>query len=336
MAELHATGRVKRNYHRIDPDDELAKGGCHLRPDGDLRPCLGAHLKHYKSLNVHDQRSTLAAFANRWFATAGRRKPRPAITGNDASPPKTAMPTTTNETRAESPDHGNANTTTITTTVTEARVEATADGEAIHHQGSHGGMNFDLHEKNECRCGQTEPSGPHIIWTCSAYHEQRAARDLASPHHRAEERLLVPCISQYTGPCRPPDHDKERATRRTDLANTIVQRMDNLDSLYLATGGSYKDGVAASAITMDHCGWTITITNEEASSFIAEIAALKLLLEANIEATTLGARGHITAYVDCTAALDMCSGRPTSMTRHDRFRLTRRPWTQRSSAPTSG
>lgn len=55
--ELRATPRVRRNYHRIDPDDELAKGGYHRRSDGDLGPCLGAPLKHYQSLNAHDQRS---------------------------------------------------------------------------------------------------------------------------------------------------------------------------------------------------------------------------------------------------------------------------------------
>ena len=164
-----------------------------------------------------------------------------------------------------------------------------------------------------CACGLEAPSRPHLTWNCDALTPLAVLAQL--PDTRAGERLFAAEVPDY-----PPAMGQEpRSVQAPALATHLDEAFEHLvriqaeeHGLLLATDGSSKCDVGASAVVTCDAVFTTSDDSEDQSAFTCELKALQLLSCALLQLTSFSRR-RLFVLSDCQSALAAVA-RPTHCT----------------------
>ena len=154
-----------------------------------------------------------------------------------------------------------------------------------------------------CACGLEAPSRPHLTWNCDALTPLAVLAQL--PNTRAGERLFAAEVPDY-----PPAMGQEpRSVQAPALATHLDAAFEHLvriqaeeHGLLLATDGSSKCDVGASAVVTSDAVFTTSDDSEDQSAFTCELKALQLLSCALLQLTSFSRR-RLFVLCDCQSAL---------------------------------
>ena len=161
-------------------------------------------------------------------------------------------------------------------------------------------------EAAKCMCGKLFPSRAHLMWNCE--HTLSFRVGLQPPLNRAEERLLACPLPEYPPP--PSVLDYEGLAEQ--IADVIRQRSDGGNTLFLATDGSAKCGVATCSVVIPdlHAVFASGIPGEDQSSFRAEVEGILNALKGvalSLDPKLLSFR-KVVLVCDCTSAIHLARG----------------------------
>ena len=145
-----------------------------------------------------------------------------------------------------------------------------------------------------CVCGLEAPSRAHLAWNCDALTPIQAIAEL--PRARAGERLFAAEIPDF-----PPATGEREWQMAADQLASHLETLAHGDIL-IATDGSSKHHVGASAVAVEGFSFTTFDSHEDQTPFICELKALRTLAGA-LARVTKPVTGSACILTDCQGAL---------------------------------
>ena len=152
---------------------------------------------------------------------------------------------------------------------------------------------------DRCLCGRKLPSRSHLVWACEATTQFRTG--VASPKHRAEERLFAAVVPELPGP--------PAVLDPVDVYEDIAAMLDGMllaeGSVTIAVDGSTCCSLAAWAVASADHSFALGVAGEDQSSFRAEIEAILAVLRG---LRLCSGSGVINMVCDCQSAIKVALG----------------------------